>query len=83
MRRQQDGVAVLLHPRDVAVQLAARLRVEAGRRLVEEDELRSVDERECQGEPLALPARERVEGASALSASAKRSSKPLRRRRCA
>ena len=39
VRRQQHRVAVLLHLQDVAVQLAAGLRVEAGRRLVEEDEL--------------------------------------------
>ena len=61
VRRQQHRVAVLLHSGDLAVQLAAGLRIEAGRRLVEEDELGLVDERERQGEPLALAARQRVE----------------------
>ena len=54
-------MAVALHPRDLAVQLAARLRVEAGGRLVEEHELGLVDEREREREPLPLAARQRVE----------------------
>ena len=61
VRRQQHGVAVLLHPRDFAVQLAPGLRVEARRRLVEEDELGSVHECQREREPLPLAARERVE----------------------
>ena len=43
------------------MQIAARLRIEAGRRLVEEHELGVVDERQRQREPLALAARQRVE----------------------
>ena len=74
MGRQQDGVAVLLHFRDVAVELAACLRVEPGRRLVQEDDLRFVDERERQGQPLALTAGKSVEGGVALSTIANRSS---------
>ena len=47
--------AQLLHQR---VDLEARLRIEAGRRLVEKQHLRVVDQRECQREPLLLPARQ-------------------------
>ena len=47
--------AQLLHER---VDLEARLRVEAGRRLVEKQHLRIVDEREREREPLFLAARQ-------------------------
>ena len=43
------------------MQLAARLRVEPGRRLVQEHELGIVDEGEGQRQPLPLSARQRVE----------------------
>jgi hypothetical protein len=49
-------MAVLFHSGDFAVELAAGLRIEAGGRLIEEDQLGLVDEREGQGEPLALAA---------------------------
>ncbi len=61
VRRQQYGLAVTLHLHDFAVQLAPRMRIEPGSWFVEEDELRRVDEREREGETLALAARERVE----------------------
>ena len=59
--RQPHRVSVALHPQDFAVELAARLRVEAGRRLVEEDQLGLVDEGERQREALALAAGQRIE----------------------
>ena len=61
VRRQQHRVPVVLHLRDLAVQLAPRLRIEPGGRLVEEDELGLVDERQRQRQPLPLSARQRVE----------------------
>ena len=78
VRRQQHRVAVALHPPDLAVQLAPRLRVEAGRGFVEEDQLGIVDEREREREPLTLPARERVERRVAPSRRA-RSARAARR----
>ena len=50
-----------LHPGDLTVQLAARLRVEPGRRLVQEHELGIVDEGEGERQALPLSARERLE----------------------
>ena len=61
VRGQQHRVAVAFHLRDFGVQFAARLRIEPGRRLVQKDELRVVDERQRDGEPLSLPSRQRVE----------------------
>ena len=58
VRREQHGVAVLFHLRDLGVQLAPRLRIQPGRRLVEEHELGLVDERQRQREPLPLTARQ-------------------------
>ena len=54
-------MAVLLHAGDVAVEFAAGMGIEAGRRLVEKDDLGIVDERQRQGEPLLLPAGQRIE----------------------
>ena len=59
--RQQHRVAVVPHPRDLVVQLAARLRIEAGGRLVEKHELGFVDEGQREREPLPLATRERIE----------------------
>ena len=72
----------LLHPRDLAVQLAARLRIEAGRRLVEEDELGLVHEREREREPLPLAARQRVERRVGLVGQREALEQRRRRRRC-
>ena len=58
---EQDRVSLLLHAGDLAAQVAAGLRIEARRRLIEEHQLRCVDEGQRQREPLALTARERVE----------------------
>ena len=52
LRRQEDGDAVLARePRDLVPERRAALRVEAGRRLVEEEDARPVDEREREVEP--------------------------------
>ena len=57
LRRQEDGDAVLLgEPRDLLPERGPRLRVEAGRRLVEEEDARAVDEREREVEPALHPA---------------------------
>jgi hypothetical protein len=54
-------VALALHADDLAVQLATRLRIETGGRLVEDHDLGLVHEREGEGEALTLAARQRVE----------------------
>ncbi len=82
VRRQQHRVAVVLHPRDLAVQLAARLRIETGGRLVEEDELGLVDEGQRQREPLPLAARQRVERRVGLVGEGEALEQRGRRRRC-
>ncbi len=61
MGGQEDSAPLLPHLKDRLVQVAAGLRVEPGGRLIEEDDLRLVHEREGQREPLPLPGRERVE----------------------
>ncbi len=60
MGRQQDRLAELAQRADERPGVAARRRVEAGRRLVEEDELGVADERDAEVEPPLLPARERL-----------------------
>ncbi len=55
---QQDGAALLPERPDDVPQLTARLRVEARRRLVEEQHLGIADERARDGEALLLSARE-------------------------
>ena len=62
MGRQQDRAALAAHLQDRIVQLATGLGVEAGRRLVEEEDLGLVDERQGQREALPLAAGEGVEG---------------------
>src|SRR6185437_5354518 len=52
--RQQNRLAAVAHLANDIPQLAARLRVQAGCRLVEEDKLRVVDERQGHAQPLAL-----------------------------
>jgi hypothetical protein len=55
---EQDGLAALAQVEDGIPQAAAALGIEAGGRLVEEDEARIVDEGEGEGEALALAAGE-------------------------
>ena len=57
--RQEDRLAELAQPVDDLPRGAARGGVEAGRRLVEEDQLGVADQRERDVEAAALPARER------------------------
>ena len=58
LRGQEDGHAVLARePGDLVPERAAALRVEAGRRLVEEEDARPVDEREREVEPALHAAR--------------------------
>src|SRR6266508_4137524 len=54
MRREEDALAELTESTDRLPGLAARGGIEAGRRLVEEDELGIADERECEIEPAQL-----------------------------
>ena len=51
---------------DQVPELAARLRVEAGGRLVEEEQLGIADQRAGEREPLLLPARQRADARVAL-----------------
>ena len=57
--RQHDGVAPVAKRAHEAPQVAARLRVEAGGRLVEEQDARIVDERRRDAEALLLAAGQR------------------------
>ena len=61
VRREQDGLAERAERADHLPRRAARLRVEAGRRLVEEDEVGIADERDAEVEPPLLAARERLD----------------------
>src|SRR6476469_6187034 len=70
VRRQQDGLAQVLQRADRAPGVAPRRRVEAGRRLVEEDQLGVADQREGQVEPALLAARERPDPSVGLLAQA-------------
>ena len=63
---QEDGSAARAKAVQHAPELSARLRVEAGRRLVEEEHIGTADERAGDGEPLLLPAGERAEPRVAL-----------------
>ena len=60
VRREQDGLAERAEGADHLPRGASRLRVEAGGRLVEEDEVGIADERDAEIEPSLLPARERL-----------------------
>ena len=58
VRRQQDGPALGAEAADDVPELPARLRVEAGRRLVEEQQLRVADQGAGHRQPLLLAAGE-------------------------
>ncbi len=60
VRRQEDGRAVLAEGADLIPHAGARLGVEAGRRLVEEQHLRPVDDAEPDVESTPHPARVRA-----------------------
>ena len=66
VRRQQDGAPGGLEARDVLPELQAALRVEARRRLVEEEHLRIARQRAGDREPLALAAGELADARVAL-----------------
>ena len=61
VRREEDGLAERAERADHLPRRAARLRVEAGGRLVEEDEVGVADERDAEVEPPLLAARERLD----------------------
>jgi hypothetical protein len=62
VRREQDGRAVpVAQPADVRPQVRAAVRIEPGRRLVEEHEPRLVHEAERAVEPPLLAARQRLD----------------------
>ncbi len=70
VRRQEHGLAARA---DTAHQFPDRstgLRIESRRQLIEKDQLRVVDERKCDEQPLLLPARQRHEPGIALVAQA-------------
>ena len=67
VRRQEDRLAERAQAADRLPGAAARRGVEAGRRLVEEDELGVADEREREVEPPQLAARERADARSRCS----------------
>ena len=56
--REQHGPTLVLRPRTMSHSERRAGRIETGGRLVEEDELGVVDERQRHGQPLPLPARE-------------------------
>ena len=58
VRREHDRPALALEDRDQVPELPARLRIETGGRLVEEEQLGPADERAGEGEPLFLAAGE-------------------------
>ena len=58
MRGDQDRAAALAKPLEHVPQLAARLRIEAGRRLVEKQQLGLARQRARHRQPLLLPARQ-------------------------
>src|SRR2546427_12949888 len=64
--REQHGPAVRAEPADDFPQLPSRLRIQAGRRLIEEQQLGFADERARDGEALLLAARERHDARLAL-----------------
>ena len=66
VRRQQHGLAERAQRADHLPRGAARRRVEAGRRLVEEDEIGIADERDAEVEPALLAAGERLHARVAL-----------------
>ena len=82
VRRQQHGLAERLERADRLPRLAPRRGVEAGRRLVEEDQLGVADEREREVEPPLLAAGERCACARRPTPRA-RPARSSRRRRAA
>jgi hypothetical protein len=81
LRRQEDGDPVLVRePRNLRPQRCAALQVKAGRRLVEEEDPRLVDERQRQVQAALHPARVAADPAIAASESPTRSSSSWARR---
>src|SRR5213075_2526252 len=66
MRREQNRAAGRLELPDELPDLTARLRIEPGRRLVEEEQLRIADDRAREREPLLLPSRKLADPTVAL-----------------
>ena len=66
VRREEDGLPERAERADHLPGGAARGGVEAGRRLVQEDEAGVADERDAEVEPPLLPARERLHARVAL-----------------
>ena len=61
VRRQQDRVAVLLHAKDLEMQLTPRLWIKTSGGLVEQNEFGPIDERQGEGEALPLATGKRRE----------------------
>ena len=66
MRGQQDSVAGCSERPDDLPELASRLGVEPGGRLIEEEQLGAVDQRAGDREPLFLPAGQRADAGATL-----------------
>ena len=66
VRREHDRAARALELVDEIPELPARLRIEPGRRLVEEQQLRIADQRAGEREPLLLAARQRADARAPL-----------------
>ena len=77
---QQDGGAALAQPAHQLPRVVAGGRVEAGRRLVQEQQLRGADQAQRQVQPPALPARERLDPGVALARPARPARSPRRDR---
>ena len=80
VRRQHDGLAEVAQRADRAPRRAARRRVEAGRRLVEEDQLGVADERQREVQPALLAARQRRARCRPACPRARRARSPRRGR---
>ena len=80
VRREEDRLAEVLQRADDVPRRAPRRRVEAGRRLVEEDQLGVADEREREVQAAQLAAAQRARVARRPSRSARRGRRPRRRR---
>ena len=76
VRGQQDRPAGLLELLDEIPELPPRLRIEAGGRLVEKEQLGIADERAGERQPLLLPARERADARRRASPRAARARSP-------
>ena len=80
MRGEQHSAAGLAEAADDVPELAARLRIEAGRRFVEKQQLRIADEGTGHGQPLLLSAGEIADPANWLFPQAKPGPWPARAR---